>query len=144
MLAYLVIGKIHIMQVAPKGSALSSPSIGPVSPLGCLRGDLAGSAHRFAKEVEIPNGAVNLIVGLTTMSEFASITLREVEPSDLDTFFEHQLDPAAMRMAAFVSANPNDKVAFDAHWERILRSAEITNRTIVAEGQVAGQVIECA
>ena len=49
------------------------------------------------------------------MSRFESITIREVESSDLETFYEHQLDPEAIRMAAFVGKDPKDKVAFDAH-----------------------------
>ena len=74
------------------------------------------------------------------MSRFESITIREVESSDLETFYEHQLDPEAIRMAAFVCEDPKDKVAFDAHWNKILNSSQITQRTIVAEGQVAGHM----
>src|SRR5256885_2920310 len=74
------------------------------------------------------------------MSRFESITIREVESSDLETFYEHQLDPEAIRMAAFVCEDPKDKVAFDAHWHKILNSSQITQRTIVAEGQVAGHI----
>lgn len=74
------------------------------------------------------------------MSRFESITIREVEPSDLETFFAHQLDPEAIRMAAFVCADPKDRVAFDAHWDKILKSPLITQRTIVAGGQVAGYI----
>lgn len=54
------------------------------------------------------------------MSKFESVTIREVESSDLETFYEHQLDPEAIRMAAFVSKDPKDKAAFDAHWDKIL------------------------
>jgi RimJ/RimL family protein N-acetyltransferase len=43
-------------------------------------------------------------------------------------------------MAAFVSKDPKDKVAFDAHWDKILNSSQNTTRTIVAEGQVAGHI----
>jgi RimJ/RimL family protein N-acetyltransferase len=75
-----------------------------------------------------------------TMSRFENITIREVESSDLETFYEHQLDPEAIRMAAFVGKNPKDKVAFDAHWNKILNSPQNTTRTIVAEGQVAGHI----
>lgn len=73
------------------------------------------------------------------MSRFESITIREVESSDLETFYEHQLDPEAIRMAAFVCEDPKDKVAFDAHWDKILNSSQITKRTI-AKGQVAGYI----
>lgn len=73
------------------------------------------------------------------MSAPAPITLRKVEPSDLDIFFEQQLDPEAIRMAAFVSSrDPKDRAAFNAHWEKILSSPGITMRTIVADGKVAG------
>jgi RimJ/RimL family protein N-acetyltransferase len=74
------------------------------------------------------------------MGEFESIAIREVEFSDLETFYEHQLDPEAIWMAAFVSEDPRDKVAFHAHWDKILSSSQITMRTIVAEGQVAGHI----
>jgi RimJ/RimL family protein N-acetyltransferase len=74
------------------------------------------------------------------MSRFESITIREVESSDLQTFYEQQLDPEAIRMAAFVSKDPKDKVAFDAHWDKILNSSQNITRTIVAEGQVAGYI----
>jgi hypothetical protein len=67
------------------------------------------------------------------MTGFESITIREVESSDLETFYEHQLDPEAIRMAAFVCEDPRDKAAFDAHWDKILNLSQITKRTIVAE-----------
>lgn len=35
------------------------------------------------------------------MRRFESVTIREVESSDLATFYEHQLDPEAIRIAAF-------------------------------------------
>jgi len=74
------------------------------------------------------------------MSGFERITIREVESSDLETFYQQQLDPEAIRMAAFACEDPKDKVAFDAHWDKILNSPQNTNRTIVAEGQVAGHI----
>ena len=43
-------------------------------------------------------------------------------------------------MAAFVCEDPKDKVAFDAHWNKILNSSQNTTRTIVTEGQVAGHI----
>jgi hypothetical protein len=59
-----------------------------------------------------------VLVRQKTMSRFESITIREVEASDLETFYEHQLDPEAIRIAAFVCEDPKDKVAFDAHWDK--------------------------
>src|SRR5437762_5825822 len=61
------------------------------------------------------------------MSRFESITIREVESSDLETFYEHQLDPEAIRMAAFVCKDPKDKVVFDAHWDKIDRKSTRLN-----------------
>jgi len=75
-----------------------------------------------------------------TMSRSESTTIREVESSDLETFYEQQLDPEAIRMAAFVGKDSKDKVAFDSHWDKILNSSQNTNRTIIVQGQVAGHI----
>jgi RimJ/RimL family protein N-acetyltransferase len=69
-----------------------------------------------------------------------SVRLREVEQDDLPTFFEQQLDPEAIRMAAFTVADPSDREAFDAKWQRILGNEETTTRTIVVDDEVAGSV----
>ena len=74
------------------------------------------------------------------MNKFERITLREVESSDLEIFYEQQHDPVAIRMAAFVGADRRDKAVFAAHWEKILSSSQNTNRTIVAEGRVVGHI----
>jgi RimJ/RimL family protein N-acetyltransferase len=100
------------------------------------------SVHPLAAYHASP-GSRSLILCLVRQkkkSRFESITIREVESSDLETFYEHQLDPEAIRMAAFVCEDPKDKVAFAAHWNKILNSSQITQSTIVAEGQVAGHI----
>ncbi|MBX3751639.1 MAG: GNAT family N-acetyltransferase [Opitutaceae bacterium] len=74
------------------------------------------------------------------MAPLAKVTIREVEPADLDAFYLHQLDPVANRMAAFVGKEPRDRPTFDAHWRKILSDAAITQRTVLADGQVAGHV----
>lgn len=66
------------------------------------------------------------------------MALRPVEPSDLPTFFEHQRDPVAVRMAAFPS---RERDAFDAHWAKILKSPTGFIRTVLFEGEVAGNVL---
>ncbi len=66
--------------------------------------------------------------------------LRNVFVEDLDTFYENQLDAKANRMAAFTAKNPADRVAFDAHWAKILSDLSITNRTILYEGRIAGSI----
>ena len=66
------------------------------------------------------------------------LRLRDIEPDDLPIFFEHQLDADAARMAAFPS---RDRAAFDAHWAtNILGNPATINRTIVVDGQVAGNI----
>lgn len=74
------------------------------------------------------------------MSRSDRITLRPVEPSDLDAFYAHQLDPEAIRLAAFVNPDRKDRAVFDVHWTKILNAPENINRTIVADGQVAGHI----
>lgn len=69
------------------------------------------------------------------------IRLREVEPGDLQSFFEHQADPVASRMAAFVNDDPLDRSAFDLHWQRIRADRNIRLRTIEVEEQVVGHVV---
>ena len=69
-----------------------------------------------------------------------AVSLRAVERGDLTVFFEHQLDPEANAMAAFTAADPTDRAAFDAHWERVLGDTAITNRTILLAGAVAGHI----
>src|SRR2546430_9496983 len=63
--------------------------------------------------------------------------LRDVVESDLDVFFEHQRDPEATRMALFPA---RDREAFDAHWRRVLADRTLIKKTIVHEGEVAGNV----
>lgn len=74
------------------------------------------------------------------MDKLESITLREVRPSDFEIFYQHQLDPEARRMAAFVGKEPRDRAASNAHWKKILNLPGTTNRTIVVDGKVAGHV----
>lgn len=68
------------------------------------------------------------------------VTLREVAESDLEIFFEQQLDSEANHMAAFTGKDPADHAAFDARWEKMSSSDEITMLTIAFNGQVAGVI----
>jgi homocysteine S-methyltransferase len=65
------------------------------------------------------------------------VELREVMRDDLPILFEHQRDPQANAMAGFP---PRDRQAFDAHWARIMADPAVTMRTILAGGEVAGNV----
>lgn len=70
-----------------------------------------------------------------------NIRLRAVTASDLDIFFEQQLDAEANYMAAFTSKNPADRTAFDDHWRRIMADPGILMRAILYGEQVAGYVL---
>ena len=66
-----------------------------------------------------------------------NIRLREVESGDLPLFFAHQQDPIAVAMAAFSS---RDRVAFDQHWAKTLADPSNLVRTVVVDGEIAGNV----
>lgn len=64
--------------------------------------------------------------------------LRAVEPADLPVFFEHQRDLIALAMAGMPG---RDRAAFDEHWAKILADDAVLIRTIVVDGEVAGNVL---
>ncbi|MFL6589490.1 MAG: GNAT family N-acetyltransferase [Chthoniobacterales bacterium] len=65
------------------------------------------------------------------------VILREAVDSDLPIFFQDQRDPEAVRMAAFPS---RDQDAFMTHWAKLRRNSSNIIRTIVYDGQVAGNI----
>jgi RimJ/RimL family protein N-acetyltransferase len=67
-----------------------------------------------------------------------SVQLRQVLAADLPIFFEHQRDPEANRMAAFAA---RDRDAFMAHWSKIVADERLMAKTVVADGQVAGNIV---
>jgi RimJ/RimL family protein N-acetyltransferase len=66
------------------------------------------------------------------------VLLRDVQERDLPIFFEHQLDPEANEMAAFP---PRDRDAHMAHWAKILADENVATKTIIVDGEVAGNVV---
>ena len=66
------------------------------------------------------------------------VLLRDVTEGDPPLFFEHQRDPVANEMAAFPA---RDRDTFLAHWTRILGDTAILKKTILVDGQVAGNVV---
>jgi len=66
------------------------------------------------------------------------LILREVVESDLDAFFEHQQEPEANEMAIFPA---RDRETFYAHWRRNLANESAIHRTIVHDGEVAGNIV---
>jgi RimJ/RimL family protein N-acetyltransferase len=69
----------------------------------------------------------------------AEVRLRDVRDDDLPTFFEHQKDPDANRMANFDARDRDD---FMAHWAKILRDETVALRTVeIGGGLVAGNIV---
>jgi RimJ/RimL family protein N-acetyltransferase len=64
--------------------------------------------------------------------------LREVVEDDLPVLFEQQRDPEAVEMAAFPA---REREPFFEHWHRIMRDEELVAKTIVSDGEVAGNVV---
>jgi len=69
-----------------------------------------------------------------------TITLRPFTDSDLDPLFAWESDPRAVRMAAFTRANPSDRRAFDAHYERVRSDPSNTLLAIDDAGEFVGTV----
>ena len=67
-----------------------------------------------------------------------SVQLRDVIETDLPIFFEQQLDPEATQMADFPSRTRD---AFMAHWNRITADDSSLIKTILFDGNVAGNIV---
>jgi RimJ/RimL family protein N-acetyltransferase len=68
----------------------------------------------------------------------SDVRIREVRDGDMEVFYEHQRDPEATRMAAFPSRGWD---AFAAHWRRVRADDTVVTRTILVDGQVAGNIV---
>ena len=77
----------------------------------------------------------NLPTGLNSPTH--EIRLRDVIDSDIPIFFEHQCDPVANQMAAFP---PRAWDAFLPHWTKIRSDPSVTAKTVLFDGQVAGNI----
>ena len=69
-----------------------------------------------------------------------AITLRTFADGDLDALFTWESDPRAVQMAAFTRANPSDRSAFDAHYERVRSNPSNTLLAIDDDGEFVGTV----
>lgn len=67
-----------------------------------------------------------------------SLILRDVFESDLPFFYEQQLDPEATAMADFPS---RDRESFMAHWAKIMLDKSVILKTILIDGEVAGNIV---
>ncbi|HZQ81660.1 MAG TPA: GNAT family N-acetyltransferase [Gaiellaceae bacterium] len=69
-----------------------------------------------------------------------AITLRQLEDRDLDSLFVWESDRRAVHMAAFTRADPADRSAFDAHYERVRGNPANTLLAIEDGGEFVGTV----
>ena len=69
------------------------------------------------------------------------VVLREVVDSDIALFFEQQRDPDGFRMAGFTATEPTDREAYLEKWAEIRNNPRTVMRTILFNGQVAGDVL---
>src|SRR5262249_40764337 len=68
------------------------------------------------------------------------ITRRTFADSDLDALFTWESDPRAVHMAAFTRANPSDRSAFDAHYERVRSNPSNTLLAIDDDEEFVGTI----
>ena len=66
------------------------------------------------------------------------VLVREVTQDELPVLFDQQLEPDAIQMASFP---PREWDAFLTHWTNILADCNVTKRTILSNGQVAGYIL---
>jgi RimJ/RimL family protein N-acetyltransferase len=70
----------------------------------------------------------------------SDLTLRTLADGDLDTLFVWESDPRAVELAAFTRADPSDRSAFDAHYERVRSDAANTLLAIDDDGEFVGTI----
>lgn len=68
------------------------------------------------------------------------VSLRPVEDGDLDALFDQMRDPESVHMAAFTSADPDDRAAFDARMDRLRASEEVIFRVVEVDGRPVGSI----
>jgi RimJ/RimL family protein N-acetyltransferase len=69
-----------------------------------------------------------------------AITLRPLADRDLELIFGWESDPRAVEMAAFTRADPSDRGAFDAHYERVRSNPANTLLAIEDDGELVGTI----
>lgn len=66
-----------------------------------------------------------------------SVTLRNVVASDFETLYNNQMEPEAIRMAAYPPRNRED---FNRHWADVIVDPGVINKAILHDGHLAGYV----
>lgn len=75
---------------------------------------------------------------MASVGHVGHIELRDLDDDDLDAIFEMMRDPAAVQMAAFTAADPDDRVAFDTWIARERRASEVATYVVTENGGFAG------
>ena len=68
------------------------------------------------------------------------VTLRQSEISDLELFFQFQLDEKANYLAAFTSKDPSDKATYIEKYTKHFNDPAINNMTILVDETIAGSI----
>ena len=68
----------------------------------------------------------------------SGLVLRDVCSDDLPILFEHQRDPAAIRMAGY---HPRSLEAFLEHWQKILLDPSVIKLAVIWNEEVAGNMV---
>ena len=94
-----------------------------------------GKADFVCKDVDHNSQAYN-----STEKNFMtnSVQLRDALETDLPIFYEQQLDPEAIQMAAFPS---RDHDAFMTHWGKTMADDSVLIKTVLFNGNVAGNIV---
>ena len=71
----------------------------------------------------------------------ADVVLRPIIAADIDVFFRMEQDREANRIAAFTVKDPTDRGRFDARWKILREDPQVTARTILVGGRVAGSIM---
>lgn len=66
------------------------------------------------------------------------VQLRDALETDLRIFYEQQLDPDAIQMAAFPTRTGE---AFMSHWLKVMADKSILIKTILFHGDIAGNIV---
>lgn len=68
------------------------------------------------------------------------ITLKQTQKSDLDLSFQFQLDKEANYLAAFISKDPADKVAYFEKYKKNLNDPTINIQTVWIDETIVGSI----
>lgn len=69
-----------------------------------------------------------------------NLALRTLVDADLDQLFEWERDRQAVAMAAFTRADPSDRAAFDAHYQRVRGNPDNRLLAIEADRDLVGTI----